>query len=126
MVGQLGGNIYDAVYSIDVTPGTVILASLTGSLGTDFDLYLFDSSATTVVTNQGVVARSIGPTSTESVSYATALGGRFYIDLNSATAAIGTYTLVVQMIRDKAPVAVRLDPNTWTLMEATFTAAGTP
>ncbi len=56
------------------------------------------------MTNQGVVARSTGPTSTESVSYATPVGGHFYIDLNSATAAVGTYTLVVQVVRDRAPV----------------------
>ena len=105
VVGPLGGSIYDAVYSLDVGPGTVILASLTGSAGTDFDLYLFDSSATTVVTNQGVVAKSTGPTSTESISYATPVGGRYYVDLNSATPAVGTYTLVVQAIRDRLPVA---------------------
>ena len=105
LVGPLGGDIYDVVYRLDVAPGSVILASLTGSSGTDFDLYLFDGSATTVVTNQGVVAKSTGPTSTESVSYATPVGGRFYIDLNSATAVVGTYTLVVQVIRDRPPVA---------------------
>ena len=100
VVGPLGGSIYD----VGLPPrrrarARVILASLTGSAGTDFDLYLFDGSATTVVTNQGVVAKSTGPTSTESLSYATPVGGRFYIDLNSATAAVGTYTLVVQVIR---------------------------
>lgn len=105
LVGPLGGDIYDAVYSLVVAPGTVILASLTGSAGTDFDLYLFDSSATTVVTNQGVVARSTGPTSTESLAYAAPSGGQFYIDLNSATAAVGTYTLVVQEIKDRPAVA---------------------
>jgi hypothetical protein len=105
VVGPLGGDVYDAVYRLDVAPGTVILASLTGSSGTDFDLYLFEASATTVVTNQGVIAKSTGPTSTESLSYATPIGGRFYIDLNSATAAVGTYTLVVQVIRDRPPVA---------------------
>jgi hypothetical protein len=68
--GLLGGDIYDVVYSLDVEPGTVILASLAGPVGTDFDLYLFDASATTVVTNLGVVAHSTGPTSSESLSYA--------------------------------------------------------
>lgn len=105
LVGPLGGSIYDVVYSLVVAPGTVILASLSGSAGTDFDLYLFDSSATTVVNNQGVVARSTGPTSTESLAYATPAGGRFYLDLNSATAAVGTYTLVVQEIKDRPAVA---------------------
>ena len=105
LVGPLGGDIYDVVYRLDVAPGTVILAGLTGTTGTDFDLYLFEGSATTVVPNQGVVAKSPGPTSTESVSYATPVGGRYYLDLNSATAVVGTYTLVVQEVRDRAPVA---------------------
>jgi hypothetical protein len=103
--GRLGGDIYDAVYSLDVDPGSVILASLEGPLGTDFDLYLFEGSATTVVTNQGVLAKSTGPTSSESLSYATPVGGRFYVDLNSATPAAGTYTLAVQVISDRPPVA---------------------
>ena len=105
VIGPLGANIYDVVYSLDVAPGSVILASLSGTSGTDFDLYLFDNSATTVVTDQGVVARSTGPTSSESVSYATSVGGRFYIDLNSATAVVGTYTLAVQVIKDGPAVA---------------------
>jgi hypothetical protein len=103
--GLLGGDIYDVVYSLDVAPGTVILASLAGPVGTDFDLYLFDASATTVVTNLGVVAHSTGPTSSESLSYATSVGGRFYIDLNSATEAVGTFTLAVQVVADRPPVA---------------------
>ena len=45
--GRLGGAIYDVVYRFSVAPGYVILASLTGAAGTDFDLYLFDDSATT-------------------------------------------------------------------------------
>jgi hypothetical protein len=108
--GRLGGDIYDVVYSLDVAPGSVVLASLAGPVGTDFDLYLFDASATTVVTNVGVVARSTGPTSSESLSYATALGGRFYIDINSATPAVGIYTLAVQVVADRPPaVSVVLD-----------------
>jgi len=129
VVGPLGGSIYDSVYRLDVAPGAVILASLTGSTGTDFDLYLFDGSATTVVTNQGVVARSTGPTSTESISWAAPIGGRFYIDINSATAAVGTYTLVVQAIRDRPPVATltlgagRSRANT-TTVPVSLTASG--
>jgi hypothetical protein len=102
--GLLGGPIYDVVYRLDVAPGSVILARVTGSSGTDFDLYLFEGSATTVVTNQGVIARSTGPTSTESILYATPIGGRFYVDLNSATAAVGTYTLVVRAIPDRPAI----------------------
>ena len=129
LVGPLGGDIYDVVYQLDVAPGSVILASLSGSGATDFDLYLFDGSATTVVSNQGVVARSTGPTSTESISHATPIGGRFYLDLNSATATVGTYTLVVQVIADRPAVAHlvlgggRTSTNS-TTVSASLTASG--
>jgi len=103
--GLLGGPIYDVVFHVDVPAGSVIVASMTGTAGTDFDLYLFEGSATTVVTNQGVIARSTGPTSTESILYATPIGGRFYVDLNSATAAVGTYTLVVRVMPDRPAIA---------------------
>ena len=105
VVGQLGGDIYDVVFSLDVAPGSIILAILTGTAGTDFDLYLFDGSATTVVDNVGVVARSTGPSSTESIGYGAPAGGRYYIDLNSATAAMGTYTLAVQVVPNRPEVA---------------------
>ncbi len=106
VTGILGGPVYDVVYRLDLAPGSVIVASLTGSPGTDFDIYLFDASATTVVNNVGVVARSTGPTSTESLAYATASGGRFYLDLNGATDLAGAYTLTVQTAIDGTPPAL--------------------
>lgn len=106
VTGQLGGPIYDVVYALQVPPAHVIVAGLTGSPGTDFDLYLFDSSATTVVNNVGVVAKSTGPTSTESISYPSRTGGTFYLDLNGATAVEGTYVLSVQIVADTTPPAI--------------------
>jgi len=99
----LGGPIYDVVYSIDVAAGEVVVIGLTGSTGTDFDLYLFDSSATTVVNDVGVVASSRGPTSAEHLSYPVRVGGRFYIDLNGATDVEGTFILTVQVVPDPTP-----------------------
>ncbi len=104
--GRLGGPIYDVVFRVDAPPGHVIVAGLSGTAGTDFDLYLFDASATTVVSNQGLVAKSTGPTSSENLSYPTFAGGTYYIDLNGATEVLGTYTLAVQLVADQAvPVA---------------------
>ncbi len=104
--GQLGGPIYDIVYSVDVRPGYVIVAGLSGTSGTDFDLYLFDGTATTVLSNQGLLAKSTGPTSSESLSYPSSYGGRYYIDLNGASDVEGTYTLTVQLVADTStPVA---------------------
>lgn len=109
--GVLGGPVYDVVYRLSVPPGNVIVASLTGSPGTDFDLYLFDATATTVYGTAGLVASSLGPTSTEAISYPSAAGGTYYLDLNGATDVFGSYTLVVQIVPDRTPpqVSIQLD-----------------
>lgn len=98
--GRLGGAIYDAVYRIDVPAGFVIVASVTGTAGTDFDMYLFDSSATTVVATTGLLTKSVGRTSSESISWPSRFGGTYYIDLNGATDVEGDYRLTVQTIPD--------------------------
>ncbi len=104
--GPLGGPIYDVVYRLDVKPGYVIVAGVTGTLGTDFDLYLFDATVTTVVSNQGLLAKSTGPTSSENLSYPSFAGGTYYLNLNGATDVLGTYTLTVQLVADQAaPIA---------------------
>jgi Bacterial Ig-like domain len=101
--GRLGGAIYDVVYRLQVAPGYVIVASLTGTTGTDFDLYLFDSTATTVLSKTGLLAESIGPTSTESLSWPSRIGGTYYIDLNGSTNVEGDYRLAVQVVPDQTP-----------------------
>ncbi len=106
--GRLGGPIYDVVYRFTVAPGYVIVASLSGPTGTDFDLYLFDSSATTVTSNVGQVARSVGPTSIESISAPSPYGGTYYLDLNGASDAGGDYRLTVQMVPDRTPPTVSM------------------
>lgn len=101
--GRLGGAIYDVVYSLNVAPGYVIVASLTGTEGTDFDIYLFDATATTVVSEAGLLIKSTGPTSTESISWPSQFGGTYYIDLNGATEVEGDYRLTVQTVPDPTP-----------------------
>jgi hypothetical protein len=101
--GRLGGAIYDVVYRLTVEPGHVIVASLTGAASTDFDLYLFDESATTVLSTTGLLTKSAGPTSTESISWPSRAGGVYYIDLNGATDVEGDFRLTVQTIPDPTP-----------------------
>lgn len=103
VTGQLGGPIYDHVYSIDIPAQRVVLISLIGDPGTDFDLYLFNSSATNVQSTQGQVATSKGPTSSESIAYTVVGADRFYIDLNGATAVQGGFRLTVQVLQDRTP-----------------------
>lgn len=101
--GQLGGPIYDVVYRVQVPAGYVVVAGLSGSTGTDFDLYLFDSSATTIQGATGLLTKSIGAASSEAVSWPTRIGGTFYLDLNGASDVQGTYTLSVQVVPDSTP-----------------------
>lgn len=103
VTGSLGGPVYDVVYRVDVAPKSVLVVGLTGSAATDFDLYLFGSTATTVQSLEGLIAKSAGPTSTEGLSFATAVGGSFYVDLNGATDVQGVYTLSVQVVPDPTP-----------------------
>jgi hypothetical protein len=106
--GQLGGPIYDVVYRLDVPAGYVIVAGLTGTVGTDFDLYLFDSTATTVISTGGLLIRSAGPDSAENLSFPSREGGTYYLDLNGATDVQGTYTLTVQLVADTTTPVVSL------------------
>ena len=106
--GLLGGPIYDVVYRIDVPAGYVLVAGLTGTPGTDFDLYLFAANATTVVSNTGLLTKSTGPTSSEHISWPTPIGGTYYLDLNGASNVEGTYTLSVQVVPDPTPPAASL------------------
>lgn len=108
VTGRLGGSIYDVVYSFWVAPGYVILASLTGSAGTDFDIYLFDSTATSVLSPTGLLTKSIGPTSTESISWPSRFGGTYYLDLNGATDVQGDFRLTVQAAPDSTPPAASI------------------
>jgi hypothetical protein len=104
--GRLGGAIYDVVYRFSVLPGHVIIASLTGAAGTDFDIYLFDGSAQTVLSDVGLLKKSTGPISTESITWSSPLGGTYYIDLNGATDIEGDYRLTLQTVPDSTPPSV--------------------
>ena len=108
--GLLGGAIYDVVYRVTIPAGHVLLASMTGDPGTDFDLFLFDSSATSIYASPpvGLVAKSTGPTSTESITYSSAGGGTYYIDLSGASDVQGTYRLAVRIAADTIPPQVTL------------------
>jgi len=110
VVGLLGGPVYDHVYSVTVPAGSVLLASLTGDAGTDFDLYLFDSTATSVLANPpvGLVAKSVGPTSTESISYPSRTAGTFYVDVSGFSETQGAFRLDVSIVSDTVPPSVAL------------------
>ncbi|SDO24882.1 Subtilase family protein [Paenibacillus sp. yr247] len=83
----------DKVYALDLNAGEQISLSLTADAGTDFDLELYDSSATTVASKAGIVASSEHPgTSNETITYVVPKAGTYYVDVY-AYAGSGTFTL---------------------------------
>ncbi|SDP07052.1 pre-peptidase C-terminal domain-containing protein [Paenibacillus sp. yr247] len=85
----------DKVYALDLKAGEQINLSLTGDAGTDFDLELYDSSATTVASKAGIVASSEHPgTSNEAITYTVPKSGTYYVDV-FAFAGAGTFTLSI-------------------------------
>ncbi|GIM28774.1 hypothetical protein CPJCM30710_14400 [Clostridium polyendosporum] len=86
----------DDVYNVSLVKGDVITITLSGAAGTDFDLYLYNKTATTVKTNAGILAYSekVG-TSTEKIIYSIQQDGTYFIDVYSFTGT-GTYTLNFQ------------------------------
>lgn len=83
------------VYSIELHEGEEVTYTLTGSKGSDFDLILYDPSATTVTSKDGVLAYSeTRSTSNESITYIATETGTYYINI-FAYNGTGTYTLDV-------------------------------
>ncbi len=110
VTGSLGGAIYDVVYRVVVPAGNVLLASMTGTAGTDFDLYVFDATAVDIYANPpvGLIGKSTGPTSTESVSIQSVSGGTYYIDLAGFGRTLGQYQLTVRVAADTTAPKVGL------------------
>ncbi|MDM5314933.1 S8 family serine peptidase [Fictibacillus sp. b24] len=69
------------VYSVTLVKGEKLAVSMSGATGTDFDVYLYNSSAKTVNSSAGIVAYSEKiNTSSESFSYTAPATGKYYID----------------------------------------------
>lgn len=80
------------VYSMKLLKGEKVTISLSGATGTDFDIYLYNSTAKTVNSSAGIVAYSEKPaTSSESFTYIAQEDGTYYLDVY-AYAGSGSYT----------------------------------
>ncbi|SMQ86872.1 pre-peptidase C-terminal domain-containing protein [Bacillus sp. OV166] len=83
------------VYSIKLLKGEKLKAVLTGDAGTDFDLYLYNDTATTVNSSNGIAAHSeTANTSNESFTFIAPKTGTYYLNAYAYSGA-GKYTLSV-------------------------------
>jgi subtilisin family serine protease len=85
----------DDVFAVELKRGETIKATLTGDVGTDFDLYLFDPYSDTVQDSTGMIVYSESPnTSNEYFEFTAYQTGTYYLDVY-AYAGSGSYTLNV-------------------------------
>ncbi|GHH97556.1 S8 family serine peptidase [Neobacillus kokaensis] len=86
----------DDVYSINLLKGEKLSVTLTGTTGTDFDMYLYDKTAKTVNSSIGILAYSEKTgTSAESFSFIAPSDGTYYLDI-FAYKGSGNYTASVK------------------------------
>lgn len=82
----------DDVYSIKLQKGEKVAVTLSGATGTDFDIYLYNPTATTVKSSAGMVAYSEkSGTSSESFTYIAMEDGTYYLDVYAYKGS-GSYT----------------------------------
>lgn len=83
------------VYSIKLLKGEKLKTTLKGDAGTDFDLYLYNESAKTVDSSDGIVASSeIANSSNETITFTAPKTGTYYLNAYSYKGT-GKYTLAV-------------------------------
>lgn len=86
----------DDVYSLDLKKGEKVTVTLTGATGTDFDLYLYKPSATTVKSSDGIAIYSEkAGTSSETFTYIAPEAGTYYVDVYAYSGS-GSYTATVK------------------------------
>ncbi|QIZ05623.1 S8 family serine peptidase [Priestia megaterium] len=86
----------DDVYSINLVKGQKITVTLSGATGTDFDIYLYNSAATTVKSSANIVAYSEkAATSSETFTYTAPNDGKYYLDVYAYKGA-GSYTATLK------------------------------
>lgn len=117
------------VYSVELNAGETATFTLTGEEGTDFDLILYDDSATTVQSIEGAVAFSeTEGTSTESITYRAPKAGTYYVNVYAFQNA-GAYTLNVQYGNSSSSIEDSDDSLTyegnWTTLTGPSYSGGT-
>ncbi|QGQ94096.1 hypothetical protein EHS13_03840 [Paenibacillus psychroresistens] len=84
------------VYAVDLHAGENVSFSMTADNGTDFDLYLYAPSTSSINSREGIIAFSENEkTSTESINYKVTESGTYYLDLYAYKGS-GAYTLTVK------------------------------
>jgi hypothetical protein len=93
---------------VEVLSGSVVIATLTGTPGAELGLYLFGSSATSVLTDPAI-ASSAKPGGSQGISVTLRTAGTYYFNVNGRNTdrAYG-FTLTTVIRRDTTPPIITL------------------
>ncbi|MFM2104411.1 MAG: hypothetical protein RL006_578 [Chloroflexota bacterium] len=106
--GSVGGSSYDRVWRLVLTEARVALVQLRGEAGAELGLYLFDGSATSVVSGTPI-KQSAQPGGSQGFA-APLAAGTYYLDVNGRNEERAyAFTLTVALILDPTPPFLSLD-----------------
>jgi len=94
LTGTLSGSGVDSLYKIELDPGEVLQATLTGDYGTDFDLYIYEN---VLFWDEFIITGSATDSSSETVTFVAWETDYYIIDVYSYLGS-GDYTLDVDII----------------------------
>jgi len=102
VTGSVGGSVYDNVWRLVLTEPRVVLVRLQGELGAELGLYLFDATATSVVTGTPI-EQSAKPGGAQLFSAALA-SGTYYLNVNGRNPDRAySFVLTLALIQDPTP-----------------------
>ena len=87
-----GAEDFDDVYAVHLNAGETLTLSLTGAVGTDFDMLLFAPGATSLFGEVAPVAEAFSDVYPENLQYYATVTGTYYLDAYTANGS-GAYTL---------------------------------
>lgn len=105
--GAAGGTIVDQVYSFEIPEKAVLVISLSGEIGSELGLYLFDESSTSIVSNTPV-AQAAKPGGRQTLVRSFLEPARVYINVNGRNLDRPyAYSLQVTLLIDTSPPVFR-------------------
>jgi hypothetical protein len=104
---EVGGDIFDRVYSLAVSKGAVLLATIRGEQGAEIGLYIFSSDSGSILTDEPL-ASSAQPGADQSISLQFFADTTIYIDVNGRnTDRAYAYTLTTTVVIDRSPPVIK-------------------
>lgn len=108
LVGEVGGETVDLVYSINVEAGTSLLLTLRGSEGAELGLYVFERDANSVLSGTPL-ASSAQPGAEQSIALLFFEESQIYININGRNVDRPyAFQLITSVVVDRTPPVVRI------------------